>query len=355
MGIPECVPWRAIGETLGEGGQGQVHLVVAKNDPKGPKYALKVLRYVDSEQARERFQREIEAVKQLTDLESDSNDSAIIRILDHSKQDDEFQYYVMEYHDGAKTLADIIFSECNPFHGNALKSLNLFEQIVLAIGECEKASRPIIHRDIKPDNILVLTDGSIRLIDFGICHFEDGNIITLTDEGVGARDYTAPECESGSDDRLIGIYADLYSAAKVLWSAITSKKAFAREQPVFQHRSMTKMFPLQTETWHLTCIFEKTIRERREDRLDSARSVCDLIRELRYLIHSGYPPLEDTWGRCPSCGRRELTDFPQSHLVFGVSRQDTDFRALMCKSCGFGFLRNSEVNRSQVDRIKELT
>ena len=111
-------------------------------------------------------------MKKLTDAANKPTNSAIVRIVDHSKLEDKFQYYVMEYHECAQPLSKIIFSSCNPFHGNALKSLGLFEQVVSAIGECEVADPVIVHRDIKPQNILVLPDDTIRLIDFGICHFQ---------------------------------------------------------------------------------------------------------------------------------------------------------------------------------------
>ena len=261
----------------------------------------------------------------------------------------------MEFHEGAKTLAEVIYTSCNPFHGDALRCLDLFEQIVSAIGACEECESPIVHRDIKPDNILVLKDGTIRLIDFGICHFDDGNMITLTDEGVGARNYTAPECESGSVDRPIGTFSDIYSAAKVLWSSITSQSAFAREQPVFRHRSMNEVFPLQSETWHLTRIFKVTIREDPEHRCKTTRPVRGLIRELRYLIQGGFPPLEDIANRCPSCGNRGLVDFPDAPQVFGNPLPIERVWAHMCKSCGFAFVRNHKILRKKLDDVEDLS
>ena len=346
MKIPETVPWCPTGVTLGSGGQGQVHLVTRKGNPSGGKFALKTLRNTDSEQAQQRFQREIEAVKQL-------DHPNIIRIFDHSKEGDEFQYYVMEYHEGAKTLARIISTQsCNPYHGEVLRSLDLFEQLVTAIGACGASEPPIVHRDIKPQNILVLPNDTIRLIDFGICHFEDGEIITLTDENVGPRNYMAPECGFGNDE-FVGIHSDLYSAAKVLWSTITSKRMFDRESPVFGDLSMIKMFPKQTEAWHLTRIFEKTIREKTQDRFQKARDVLSQIRELRYLIQRGFPPLEDARKRCPCCGSMYLIDSPQSYLVFG-NPNPSGVIAIQCNTCGFIYLRNAEVWKANFDRIRQL-
>ena len=236
MKIPEELPWRSIGKTLGSGGQGVVQLVTRKDDPDCHKFALKTLHNVGSTQALERFRREISAVKKITH-------PAIVRVIDHSKEGDAFQYYVMEYHQGAESLASVIFSPSNRFHGNVLLSLDLFEQIISAIRACEESNPPIVHRDVQPENILVLEDHSIRLIDFGICHFQDGRMITLTNENVGTRNYTPPECEPGTDFT-IGSHSDIYSAAKVLWSVITSERAFAREEPAFKGLfSMKEMFP----------------------------------------------------------------------------------------------------------------
>ena len=347
MEIPEYVPWCLTGTDLGSGRQGDVCLVTRKNELDGAKYALKNLRNTDSGQARRRFLREIEAVMEL-------NHPNIIRIFGHSDEGDDFQYYVMEYHEGAETLESITSSQSsNPFHGDVLKSLDLFEQIISAIGAYEASDNQIVHRDISPKNILVLKDGTIRLIDFGICQFQDGQVITLVDEGVGARNYTAPECESGIDAS-IGIHSDIYSAAKVLWSAITSKRAFSREQPVFGNQSMSVMFPNQTETWHLTRIFEKTIREKPHDRSQKTLDVLSQICEIRYLIQRGFPPLEDTRKRCLRCGGMCLIRFPESHLVLGNPNPPGIF-AIQCNTCGFLYLQNVDVWQASVDRIRELS
>ena len=109
MKIPEHVPWKSTGKTLGSGGQGVVEVVTPNDNPQVPKYALKRLRNVGSTQAQERFQREIGVVKTLTH-------PSIIRVYDHSDKDDEFLYYVMEYHEGARTLAKIIYSQSNPYY-----------------------------------------------------------------------------------------------------------------------------------------------------------------------------------------------------------------------------------------------
>ena len=345
MTIPEHVPWQATGRTLGSGGQGQVHLVTGKGDSQDRLYALKELRNSASPQARQRFEREIRAVMSL-------DHPSIIQIVDCSPADEPFQYYVMEYHEGAKDLDKIIFSQSNPYHGNVEKSLFLFEHLIAAIGVCEGSSPVIVHRDINPKNILVLPEGTIRLIDFGICQIQDGAIVTLTDENVGARNYTSPECEFG-DDAEVGVHSDIYSAAKVLWSSITSRRAFAREEPVFASQSMEQVFATQPDTWHLMNIFERTIRRRPSDRCRTTAQVLAEVAEAKYLIRRGFPPLRNLRARCPACGSNGVQEFSQGHLVFG-NPNPHGFLSLMCGVCGFCFVRNTQVWSANVNRRKGL-
>ena len=345
MRIPKDIRWQSTGLTLGSGGQGEVQLVCKRNQREGPKYALKILRNTGSNQARERFRREIEVVKRL-------RAPAIVRVIDHSREEDDFQYYVMEYHEGAKTLGSIMLSGDNPYHGDIMRSLDLFESIVSAIGVCE-ASRPqIVHRDINPKNILVLPDETIRLIDFGVCQINEGAMITLVDEDVGARNYTSPECESGNDES-IGVHSDIYSAGKVLWAAITSRQAFAREEPAFRDRSMEEMFPTRPETWHLVHIFEKAVRRSPGDRCRSTEEILRLTREVRYIVKQGFPPLRSVSARCPSCGWKSIGDFQRGHSVFG-NPNPRGVRSLICDLCGFGFVRNTDIWQRSIERLEGL-
>ena len=344
--IPRHLRWRLTGEHLGSGGQGNVWLVTDQEANDGTKYALKVLQSPDSFQARRRFLREIEAIKEM-------NHHSIIQIYDYAKEDDGFQYYVMEYHDEAQSLDSIIASPIsNPFHGNALLSLELFEQLIEAIAACQRNDPRVIHRDINPQNILLLRDGSIRLIDFGICHFENGETITLTDENVGRRNYTAPECEA-SGAPVIGVHSDIYSASKTLWSVITSRRAFSREEPVFNADSMQARFPDKTETWHIGRIFERTIRKDPSDRITNAGEVLHLLAEVRYKIERGYPPLELARSRCPSCGGKSFSELPDAESVFGPPNL-RQFNAVQCNSCGLAILRNYDVWRKKISATKSF-
>ena len=323
-----------------------MQLVTRRNEPEGNQFALKELRNTASLQARQRFQREIQAVKGL-------NHSSIVKIIDHSEANDDFHFYVMEYHEGARDLEKVLFSGANPYEGNVEASLILFEQIIEAIRVCEHSNPPIVHRDINPKNILVLRDGTIRLIDFGVCQIQDGEIITLTDENVGARSYASPESESGSVAP-VGVYSDIYSAAKVLWSAVTSKGVFAREAPVFGNQSMEAVFPQQKDAWHLMRIFEHSLRERIEDRFQTTKEILEEIAEVKYLLRIGFPPLREVWKRCPACGGNNVTAFSHPQIVL-TNYNPATLSVRVCQTCGFVFVRNHHILDSNVERIKGLS
>ena len=346
--IPQHVLWDLTGERLGSGGQGHVYLVTKRESNDGKEYALKVLNNPATPQARNRFRREIEVVQNI-------DHPSIIQIHDYAEQEDAFQYYVMDYHAGSRSLDSVILSQStNPFHGNVSLCLDLFEKIVVAIGVYEKNTPQIIHRDINPENILLLKDGSICLIDFGICHFENGETITLTDENVGRRNYTAPECEIG-DESPASIGSDIYSAAKTLWSAITSRRAFSREEYVFgtNSASMLTKFPDKTETWHLEQIFINTIRKNPSDRFASTDDLLELLSEIRYKTERGFPPPRIAHTRCPSCGDRNFSDFTDAEKFFG-SMYQRSFSARQCDMCGYVILFDRETRRNLNEKIENL-
>jgi serine/threonine protein kinase len=345
MRIPKELRWELTEKTLGEGGQAQVFLVKDKGGEIDGVWALKALKRGKPGQAYERFSREVSAIKKL-------RHPNVIRIIDSSSPSDKFQFYVMEYIEGARPLEKVIKAEDNSYHGNPLRSLWLFEQICSALIACENCSPKVIHRDLSPSNILVKPDSTIKVIDFGLCQLLGQETITLIDEGVGTVNYMAPECESGSED-LIGFGADLYSAGKILWSAITGLMAFSRETPVFNSKSMPEMFPDNPKTWHLHHIFEKTIRRDWRNRWGSATQAEAVARRVRFLIECGYPPLEEIGPRCPICGVGELSTFQGSHIVFGnPNPRGIDSR--QCTYCGICFPFNSTRRREIIEGRKKL-
>lgn len=111
MKIPSSLKWKSTGQTLGQGGQASVVKVTDETGEISGTFALKGLSKGKPKQAYERFAREIETIKQL-------HHSSIIQIIDHSNPTDEFQFYVMEFAEGATSLKHLLNSSQNPYYAN---------------------------------------------------------------------------------------------------------------------------------------------------------------------------------------------------------------------------------------------
>lgn len=136
----------------------------------------------------------------------------IVSVYDVSKGDD-LDYIVMELIDGI-TLKQ--YMQKKEGRLNWRESLYFITQIVRALGHAH--SRGIIHRDIKPQNIMVLRDGSVKVADFGIARIMSAAQNTLTQEALGSVHYISPEQARGSH---IDARADIYSAGVVLYEMLT--------------------------------------------------------------------------------------------------------------------------------------
>ena len=132
--------------------------------------------------------------------------------------------------------------------GNKLnwrEALHFITQIVKALGHAH--SRGIIHRDIKPHNIMVLRDGSVKVADFGIARVASGGHSTLTQEALGSVHYISPEQARGSH---IDARSDLYSAGVVLYEMITGRLPFEGDTPVsvaIQHINSIPLSPREID------------------------------------------------------------------------------------------------------------
>ena len=180
--------------------------------------AIKVLKRdlaADAE-FRRRFHEEAQAVAML----SHPN---IVSVYDVSKGDD-LDYIVMELIDGI-TLKQYMQKKQGRL--NWRESLYFITQIVRALGHAH--SRGIIHRDIKPQNIMVLRDGSVKVADFGIARIMSAAQTTLTQEALGSVHYISPEQALGSH---IDARADIYSAGVVLYEMLTGRLPFDGDSPV---------------------------------------------------------------------------------------------------------------------------
>ena len=217
-------------EQIGSGGMAVVYK--AKCHRLNRLVALKILKpdLAQDAEFRRRFHDESQAVAML----SHPN---IVAVYDVSKSSD-LEYIVMELIDG------ITLKQYMQRKGEALnwrEALHFITQIVKALGHAH--SRGIIHRDIKPQNIMVLRDGSVKVADFGIARLTSAQQATLTQEALGSVHYISPEQAKGSR---IDARSDLYSAGVVLYEMLTGRLPFEGDSPVsvaIQHISSIPLAP----------------------------------------------------------------------------------------------------------------
>lgn len=202
-------------EKIGEGGMSEVYK--AKCHKLNRFVAVKVLKkqFADNEEISQKFKKEATAIANL----SDAN---IVNILDVGTQDT-IDYIVMEYING-KTLKDLI-----KFNGKLsyTTAINIALQIAKAL-DCAHRNN-IIHRDIKPQNILVTESGEIKVTDFGIAKSVDSQTITNTTSVIGSAHYLSPEQARGT---YIDFRTDIYSLGVVLYEMVTGVLPFEGDSPV---------------------------------------------------------------------------------------------------------------------------
>ena len=215
-------------ERIGTGGMAIVYK--AKCHRLNRLVAIKILKsdLAQNEEFRRRFNAESQAVAQL----SHPN---IVSVYDVSRGGD-MEYIVMELIDGI-TLKQYMEKRGQL---NWRESLHFITQIMRGLSHAH--SRGIIHRDIKPQNIMVLRDGSVKVADFGIACLAD-SAQTLTQEALGSVHYISPEQARGdrTDAR-----SDIYSSGVVLYEMLTGRLPFEGESAVsvaIQHLSSIPLAP----------------------------------------------------------------------------------------------------------------
>ena len=204
-----------ITELIGVGGMAEVYKGVDVIDNKA--VAIKILKkeYAENEEFLRRFRNESKAIAVL----SHPN---IVKIYDVGFSE-KIQYIVMEYIDGI-TLKEYIEEE------RVLTWKDTVHFVIQILRALQHAhDKGIVHRDIKPQNIMMFTDGTIKVMDFGIAKFarEDGK--TATDQAIGSVHYISPEQASGN---VTDAKSDIYSVGAMMYEMLTGRKPFDSDNPV---------------------------------------------------------------------------------------------------------------------------
>ncbi len=204
-----------IHELIGVGGMAYVYRCTDTLDDR--EVAVKILKdeFLNNEEFIRRFKNESKAIAML----SHPN---IVKVYDVSFGD-MIQYIVMEYIDGI-TLKEYIGQQ------GVLdwrEALHLTTQILKALQHAH--NKGVVHRDIKPHNIMLLQDGTIKVTDFGIARLTDNHTKTMTEQAIGSVHYIAPEQARGSstDGK-----SDIYSVGVMLYEMITGKLPFDADSAV---------------------------------------------------------------------------------------------------------------------------
>ncbi len=203
-------------ECIGTGGMAVVYK--ARCHRLNRLVAIKILKPELASDAdfRRRFHDESQAVAML----SHAN---IVSVYDVSRSDG-LDYIVMELVDGM-TLKQYMQRRGTPL--NWREAQHFITQIMRALSHAH--SRGIIHRDIKPHNIMVLRDGSVKVTDFGIAQLASAAQNTMTQETIGSVHYISPEQAKGSH---VDCRTDIYSAGVVLYEMLTGRLPFEGDTPV---------------------------------------------------------------------------------------------------------------------------
>src|SRR5215218_7083921 len=291
---------------VGSGGMADVYL--AGDEVLGREIALKMLkeRYAQNEEFVERFRREAKSAAVLSS-------PYIVPIFDRGETEDGAYYITMEYLPGG-TLKDKITAT------GALPSEEAAE-VALQVAEALKTAhaRGVIHRDIKPRNILLADSGHVKVADFGIARAADATTISHTGDILGSAKYMSPEQAVGEQ---VGPASDIYSLGVVLYEMLTGRVPFEVETPAdvpIRHadgpphrpRELNPEVPVGMDT-----IVMRLLAKDPENRYSSA---AELIEELGRMQH-GLPPVVSSGEKVTSAALTtpETLILPQSAPAGGT-------------------------------------
>ncbi|MBD7912826.1 Stk1 family PASTA domain-containing Ser/Thr kinase [Clostridium cibarium] len=292
-------------EKIGEGGMGIVYK--AKCNTLNRYVAIKVLKpYLNNQvEIIARFKKEAHSIASL----SHPN---IVGIYDIGSENN-INFLVMEYING-KSL-DKIIRENNKL--STSKALDIASQIAEALDFAH--SNKIIHRDIKPDNILITEDNTAKLTDFGIAKVANSMTITNSDNIVGSVHYFSPEQAKGN---FIDSRTDIYALGSVLYKMVTGQVPFSGDtsiavammhinNPVTPPKNIVNYLPE-----NINAVILKALEKNPIDRFQTAGEFAEILNSIR-----NNPDLEVNFGE-------KLIDSPtieisNSHTLISHSRYNS--------------------------------
>jgi eukaryotic-like serine/threonine-protein kinase len=268
---------------LGSGGMGEVYL--ARDRVLGRDVALKVLRkqYAGDDEFAERFKREAMSAASL----SHPN---IIQVYDRGETEEGASYIAMEYVPGG-TLKERISRE-GPLE--AADAAGLGAQVAEALGAAH--DRGMVHRDIKPQNVLLTARGGAKVADFGIARAGSSATISRTGSVMGTAGYMSPEQALGKPATP---KSDLYSLGVVLYEALTGELPYTADNPIavsMKHVNEPLRPPIELNPRiprGMNALVTKLLAKDPEDRYADADELADDL----WRVNRGFEPAAAGAGR----------------------------------------------------------
>lgn len=253
-------------ELIGVGGMADIYK--ARDIVEDRIVAVKILKteFAGSDEFLRRFRNESKAIALL----SHPN---IVKIYDVGFTD-KVQFIVMEYVDGI-TLTDYIEQQ------GVLKwrdAVHFTIQILKALQHAH--DRGIVHRDIKSSNVMLLSDGTIKVMDFGIARFNRENNKTMSEKTIGSVHYISPEQARGdiTDER-----SDIYSVGVALYEMLTGRKPFDGDTPVaiaLMHMQSTPKKPSEINSTIAEGLEQIVMRAMQKDPAQRYQTAGEMIKDL---------------------------------------------------------------------------
>jgi len=263
--------------------------------------SIKVLRaqFSTDEEFVRRFRREAQAAASL----SHPN---VVNIYDVGMENADEYYIVMEYVDGM-TLKEVI-QERAPLA--VAEAIDIAKQICAALGHAHENN--IVHRDIKPHNILIGKDGRVKVTDFGIARAITSNTITQDGSVLGSVHYFSPEQARGG---VTDVKSDIYSLGVVLYEMVTGELPFSGETPIsvaLKHLQDHFVEPRQINPALPQSVENIVLKALTKDPLVRYQSARDMYRDLeKALLYPNVPKFtvptfdEDKTIQMPAVGLRD--------------------------------------------------
>ncbi|WP_195988890.1 Stk1 family PASTA domain-containing Ser/Thr kinase [Clostridium sp. D53t1_180928_C8] len=259
-------------EKIGEGGMAIVYK--ARDNKLSRLVAVKILKkeFANNKDISDKFKKEATAV-------ANFSDANIVNVLDVGHEEEgNIDYFVMEYVNG-KTLKELIVENGKL---NYTVAISIGVQIAKAL-ECAHRNN-IIHRDVKPQNILVTESGLVKVTDFGIAKSSTSATITNTTTIMGSAHYLSPEQAKGT---FIDLRSDIYSLGIVLYEMVTGILPFDGESPVTIALKHIQSEPVEPKKYNeaipeaLNNLIMKSISKESINRYQNCRELINDLQKIK--------------------------------------------------------------------------